>query len=243
MTARSKTVIKSYFQQGLRPTQDNFGDLVDSYIDTLNPTITNPTLEDAILTSARANLINNVVITTAASTATLTILGGKTATINNSIALTGTDGATLNYGAGGTITYPETGTWTPAITFATPGNLSVAYSTQLGNYIKIGRLVVLNFFITTSSFTHTTASGNLNITGVPYQSDLAAGLQANGSLRFQGITKANYTQYTPQITAGSTTVSITAGGSGQAVASVQTGDVPTGGTVNLAGTLIYMTNS
>ena len=35
----------------------------------------------------------------------------------------------------------EEGTWTPTITFATPGNLSVAYTTQSGSYTKIGRMV------------------------------------------------------------------------------------------------------
>lgn len=31
MTAQSRTVLKSYFQRGLRPTQSNYGDLIDSF--------------------------------------------------------------------------------------------------------------------------------------------------------------------------------------------------------------------
>lgn len=40
----------------------------------------------------------------------------------------------------------EEGTWTPVLTFATPGDLSVAYSTQAGSYTKIGRQVMVSFF-------------------------------------------------------------------------------------------------
>src|SRR3990167_5810415 len=34
----------------------------------------------------------------------------------------------------------EEGTWTPVLTFATAGDLSVAYSVQVGSYVKIGNL-------------------------------------------------------------------------------------------------------
>lgn len=62
----------------------------------------------------------------------------------------------------------EEGTWTPTLTFATPGNLSVAYTTQSGQYTKIGRRVSVEAVIITSTFTHTTASGQLQITGLPF---------------------------------------------------------------------------
>src|ERR1700743_2562665 len=41
----------------------------------------------------------------------------------------------------------EEGTWTPAFTFATPGNLSITYSLQSCYYTKIGRLVSVSFII------------------------------------------------------------------------------------------------
>ena len=41
----------------------------------------------------------------------------------------------------------EEGTWTPALT----GPTSVAYSSQIGNYTKIGRMVFLSFSMTISS--------------------------------------------------------------------------------------------
>src|SRR5215831_5497396 len=47
----------------------------------------------------------------------------------------------------------EEGTWVPVLTFATPGNLVVVYSVQLGGYVKVGKKVTVNFNITTSTFT------------------------------------------------------------------------------------------
>ncbi len=54
-------------------------------------------------------------------------------------------------------------TYTPVLTFATNGNLSVSYSTQTGNYTRIGPLVFVSISIVTSAFTHTTASGNFQV--------------------------------------------------------------------------------
>jgi len=61
----------------------------------------------------------------------------------------------------------EHGTFTPTMTFATPGDLSVTYAEQQGYYNKIagGRYIVfarLNF-----TATHTTASGALRVAGLP----------------------------------------------------------------------------
>jgi hypothetical protein len=56
----------------------------------------------------------------------------------------------------------ETKSWTPVLTFATPGNLSTTYSTQNG---KVRRtrdgMVHLSMDVVTSAFTHTTASGEI----------------------------------------------------------------------------------
>ena len=57
-------------------------------------------------------------------------------------------------------------TFVPTVTFATPGNLSVAYTTQQGAYAKVGPLVL---FWYTLGFTptYTTASGNFQISAPP----------------------------------------------------------------------------
>lgn len=62
----------------------------------------------------------------------------------------------------------EEGTWTPTITYETPGTLSVSYASQSGTYTKIGNIVTLSFGIRLSAFTKGTASGNLRIGGVPF---------------------------------------------------------------------------
>lgn len=59
------------------------------------------------------------------------------------------------------------GSWTPAVTYTTPGDLSVSYTTQIGRYVKIGKLVFLKGVITFTP-TFTTASGELRITGIPF---------------------------------------------------------------------------
>ncbi len=63
----------------------------------------------------------------------------------------------------------ESGTWTPAVTFTTPGTFSVSYSVQRGSYTRIGDRVFLQFAVV---FTPTlgTASGSFLIGGLPYSS-------------------------------------------------------------------------
>lgn len=137
------------------------------------------------------------------------------------------------------------GTWTPVITFSTPGDLSVAYSFQLGTYIRIGDLVTVFFDVLTSTgdFDHTTASGTLLITGLPFVSrdETNANMRAVGSLRFQGITSAGYTQMSPTVPRASSQIEIWQSGSGQALQVVAATEVPTNGTVWLSGSVSYLT--
>ena len=62
--------------------------------------------------------------------------------------------------------YAESQSWTPAITFATPGDVSVTYATQTGVYYVIGKLVFVAWNLTFTP-TYTTASGKLTLTGLP----------------------------------------------------------------------------
>ena len=134
----------------------------------------------------------------------------------------------------------EEGTWTPVLTFATPGDLSVVYSAQYGAYVKIGKLVTVFFNIVTSTFTHTTASGNCTITGLPFTMENSDDLDSEGALIFQGITKATYTQFTCRPQPNSTNMLIGAAGSGQGRTNVTATDMPSAGTVNLKGTVAYI---
>lgn len=62
----------------------------------------------------------------------------------------------------------EEGTWTPVLSFATPGTSSFTYSNQTGNYIKIGRIAYVQFDIRLSAFSKGTASGFLEVSGLPF---------------------------------------------------------------------------
>ena len=127
--------------------------------------------------------------------------------------------------------------WTPTFTFATPGDLSVVYSTQVGRYVRVGRQVTAHFRIITSTFTHTTASGDATISGLPFAASSATNY--SGTLSWQRITKANYTQVVPQIAASASSMTLVASGSGQAASSVAAADMPTAGQLFLNGQITY----
>jgi len=135
----------------------------------------------------------------------------------------------------------EEGTWTPVLTFATPGDLAVTYNTnqQTGTYTIIGDRIVITFAVGTASFTYTTASGNLQLTGLPYTAKLVSGIQNIGSTVFGGITKVGYTQVVPRVNSNTSLVDFIASGSGVVQGNVTSTDVPTTSSVVLRGTLVY----
>ena len=131
-------------------------------------------------------------------------------------------------------------TWTPVLTFTTAGDLAVVYSVQNGYYVRNGDLLTAFFNITTTTFTHTTASGNVNITGLPLTASSAVTLNYRGNVAVQGITKANYTDFTVHVGSGTSVAALHASGSAQNLATVQAADMPTGGTVVLQGVVQYI---
>lgn len=132
------------------------------------------------------------------------------------------------------------GTWTPALTFVTPGDLSVAYSVQLGEWYLRDGLVDLYFHLVTSGFTHTTASGAFRMSGAPFTAKTLANMQWSGSLSsWTGITKASFTQIGPQIASAQSLILFLASGSGQTSAALAFGDLPTGINKTLTGRISY----
>lgn len=129
----------------------------------------------------------------------------------------------------------EEGTWTVVLTFVTPGNLALTYTTQSGEYTKVGNRVMCTYDVVTATFTHTTASGNLQLTGLPFT--IAA--RSFGTANFQGITKASYTAFSPRFTAGDVLLTVAAAGSGVPALSVTAADMPTGGTIVLQGAATF----
>lgn len=135
----------------------------------------------------------------------------------------------------------EEGTFTPGLTFLTPGNLSVTYIAQVGSYTKIGNLVRLSFHIVTATFTHTTASGQCFVTGVPFASANVTNNDHECAGLWEGITKANYTDVAGMILSNQTQIGLMASGSGQTFATVTAADMPTGTQKTLKMTLCYQT--
>lgn len=125
--------------------------------------------------------------------------------------------------------------WTPALTCDTPGDLAVTYASRSGRIIKKGRELTVTGNLITSSFTHTTASGNALVSGFPYTANADANYGA--ACLFGGITKASYTQFLVRMAAGTSSFRLTASGTGVAASNVAITDMPTGGTVRIEFTL------
>lgn len=173
--------------------------------------------------------------------ATFTTTSATTATVSTQVNLTGGQiafPATQVPSAGANVLDDyEEGTWTPVLTFATPGDLAVAYANQTGLYTKIGRQVLLQFTVITSSFTHTTASGNLLLTGCPFT---AASVRGYGAQEWRGITKASYTDLAARINVGATQIDFISSGSALTPSNVVAADTPTGGTMDLRGVVNHI---
>lgn len=135
--------------------------------------------------------------------------------------------------------YEARAAFTPSLTFATPGNLSVAYSTRVGRVVREGHQITIAVQIQTSTFTHTTASGALRITGLPFTVKNTSGADWIGQLIWSGITKATYTSIGARAQANGTIVDFVASGSGVGAAAVTAADTPTGGTILLELTIVY----
>ena len=132
------------------------------------------------------------------------------------------------------------GLWTPTIAFATPGDSNIVLnSATVGRYERIGNLVRASFHIQTDTFTHTTASGNLIASGLPFTQATLTALPASGALNFSGVTKAGYTQFTPRPISNTTTFRFTTAGSALPNGDLTAADMPTLGSVILNGYLLY----
>jgi hypothetical protein len=99
-------------------------------------------------------------------------------------------------------------------------------------------LVDAVFTLSTSSFTHTTAADALIINGLPF-THLAGSIVSPGSLSWQGITKALYTDCYTLLGSGTTQIVIMASGSAVSRSLVVAADMPTGGSVLFTGSIRF----
>lgn len=119
----------------------------------------------------------------------------------------------------------EEGTWTPEVTFTTPGTLAVTYTTQTGSYVKIGQLVHLKFVININTISFGTATGEFRISGVPFAALSAAG-ENTGAVELNTITlPGTRTQTNLNLPVSATYCRVVATGSTQSRASLQVADM------------------
>lgn len=140
----------------------------------------------------------------------------------------------------------EEGTWTPEISFVSPGTLSVSYATQDGTYTKIGNIVTVRCAI---NFTPTlgTASGSFKVTGLPFTGispslgNAGSGAISNTNSSFTW--PAGTTQITIQVNPGATEAGIAARGSGIGGAGFTPANLTNGGAHLLVFALSYFAAS
>lgn len=134
----------------------------------------------------------------------------------------------------------QEGTWTPVLTFSNPGDLAVTYAQQLGNFTVVGQKAHFDFYVMTSSFTWSSSTGTVELTGIQAELAGSAGKIATGAMAWSGVTKTNYTEIVPIHNGGQQYLGFQASGSGQATATLQAADLPSGGTVVLIGEIEYL---
>jgi hypothetical protein len=182
----------------------------------------------------------NLVFSTSPSITTPTLVGDVSVSTGNVVI--GTSGKGIDFSATpGTGTSElfadyEEGTFTPTFTCGTPGNLSITYDTRTGTYTKIGRQVTVFINLAFSAFTHTTASGIVLISGLPFTPGVTSFAP---TAAWGGFTSANFTQLGSQIVGTVSNVYLTKSGSGQPYTNISITDFPSGGTPSVYMTATY----
>ena len=142
-----------------------------------------------------------------------------------------------NFNGLASIFLADSGTWTPTITFTTPGDLSVSYSTRVGLWRRNGKFIQAIYSIDTSAFTYTTASGVCVVSGLPAINDSV--IDYSPVSLFQGITKAGHTSFALQARPSETNAWLFSSGSGVSASTVTTSNIASGSTVGLNGSVTY----
>lgn len=132
----------------------------------------------------------------------------------------------------------EEGTWTPNLTFATPGDLSVVYAQRQGEYTRTDNEVIVRFSIVATP-TFTTAAGLMQLTGLPFANNSIMSPNVANPIRFSGINKATFSTVHVTIAVSSTILGVRASGMGVAAAAVQAADCTSGAAVTLNGQISY----
>lgn len=129
----------------------------------------------------------------------------------------------------------EEGSWTPVIG-GSGGTSGQSYTSQVGRYVKIGKLVICQFLVVLSA--KGTITTNVQIQGLPFTSESVSGLTSVAALRFSSLA-TNWIHVIARVTSNGTTADVMGNGAaGQSNSTaLVTADIQN--VTELEGTLIY----
>jgi hypothetical protein len=182
--------------------------------------------------------INSVDTSLSGQTGTGSFVGSTSPTLVTP-ALGAATATSVNFGGASLATYSGLTAWTPVFTFATPGNLSVAYTVQNGYYSRVGNIVTVNFLIQFAP-TFTTSSGNALVTGLPFTSNSSSNNTAWGALLSEAVILSPYTYAVSEIQPNATQIIFYGCQSGVNAANVTTGSFVSTNSYELGSTLTYL---
>lgn len=132
----------------------------------------------------------------------------------------------INFGVTALNAYSEGVSWTPTITFATAGDLTVSYAAQTGFYTLVGRVCYVNIHLSFTP-TYTTATGAFRVS-MPLTGVTASNRNPFNTVKW--ISNYNWSGKTYQNFRTSTATVFSGGATGSATSSAgwNTGTFPTG---------------
>lgn len=180
---------------------------------------------------------NSVNTSLAGQTGTGVFVGATSPTLVTPV-LGAATATSINFGGGALSSFIPTTVFTPTVTFATPGDLSVAYVARVCSYTKIGNLVFVSIFIQFTP-TYTTSAGNFIIADMPVAGTaVECGLSPyNNSV---SVTYPAGTTFFAIIPQADTTALVRGMGSATASAIWTVTELPTALTHTIAGSGFYL---
>lgn len=174
--------------------------------------------------SALATANSSVLVTSSGGVPSLStaLPSGLTATnMNLTTPTLGVASATsINFGGGALSSYVPKTSFTPTFTFATVGDLSVSYATQVGLYERIGNLVNYTIVLTCTP-TFTTSAGAIRISSLPLTA-LTGGYSFYGNIVNDGALTYTGTSIYAQAVSNTTYIQIQTTKSATAEAALST---------------------
>ena len=145
----------------------------------------------------------------------------------------------INFGGSALNNYAELQSFTPTLTFATPGDVSVVYTVRVGTYSRIGNIVVAVFAVTCTP-TYATSAGNVLIDGLPFAVNASSPALTFGPADVSSAWPAGGTSMRCAGINNTTTMQFNSSGSASTGGAFTVTQITSGAAVTLRGTLIYL---